>query len=55
MATEDIKKIISNSVKTKKEQIEFIQDEIIITDDQKTFYDKAIKKIEKKFLMRLKK
>lgn len=48
MATEDIKKIISNSVKTKKEQIKFIQDEIIIADDQKAFYDKAIKKIEKK-------
>tara|TARA_Y100000004_G_scaffold98854_1_gene110746 strand:- start:40 stop:1482 length:1443 start_codon:yes stop_codon:yes gene_type:complete len=47
MASEDIKNLIKNSVAVKAEQIGFIQDEIVIADDDKSFYDEAIVKIEK--------
>ena len=47
MASDDIKNLIKNSVDVKKEQIGFIQDEIVIADDDKSFYDDAIEKIER--------
>ena len=47
MASEDIKNLIKKSVDTKIEQIGFIQDEIVIADDDKSFYDEAIEKIER--------
>ena len=47
MASEDIKNLIKNAVAVKAEQIGFIQDEIVIADDDKSFYDEAIVKIEK--------
>ena len=47
MASEDIKNLIKNAVDVKKEQIGFIQDEIVIADDDKSFYDEAIEKIER--------
>ena len=47
MASDDIKNLIKNSVDVKKEQIGFIQDEIFIADDDKSFYDEAIEKIER--------
>ena len=47
MASDDIKNLIKNSVDVKKEQIGFIQDEIVIADDDKSFYDEAIEKIER--------
>ena len=47
MASDDIKKLIVQSVDTKKQQIGFMQDEIVIADDDKSFYDEAIEKIER--------
>ena len=47
MASEDIKKLIKKSVDVKKQQIGFVQDEIVIADDDKSFYDEAIEKIER--------
>ena len=47
MASEDIKKLIKKSVDTKIQQIGFVQDEIVIADDDKSFYDDAIEKIER--------
>ena len=47
MASEDIKKLIKKSVDTKIQQIGFVQDEIVIADDSKSFYDEAIEKIER--------
>lgn len=47
MASEDIKKLIKKSVDVKVQQIGFVQDEIVIADDDKSFYDEAIEKIER--------
>ena len=47
MASEDIKKLIKKSVDTKIQQIGFVQDEIVIADDSKSFYDEAIEKVER--------
>ena len=47
MASDDIKKLIKKSVDTKSQQIGFVQDEIVIADDDKSFYDEAIEKIER--------
>ena len=47
MASEDIKKLIKKSVDVKSQQIGFVQDEIIIADDSKSFYDEAIEKLER--------
>lgn len=47
MASDDIKELIKKSVDVKKQQIGFIQDEIVIADDDKSFYDEAIEKIER--------
>ena len=47
MASEDIKKLIKKSVDIKVQQIGFVQDEIVIADDDKSFYDEAIEKIER--------
>ena len=47
MASDDIKKLIKKSVDVKTQQIGFVQDEIVIADDSKSFYDEAIEKIER--------
>ena len=47
MASEDIKKLVKKAVDVKTQQIGFVQDEIVIADDDKSFYDEAIEKIER--------